>query len=99
MSSTLFKKNVTTKIKTSEVSPYKARRLKQAIIDIDSIPIETLCKSGRVLKLNISGQDNLYAYRVGSSTRIVFTTVDGKKIVQDIIDTDTIKRRNHSTKK
>lgn len=92
MSTTLFKKNVATKIKKSKVSPYKARKLQQAIIDIDEKPVEVLCKTGRAFKLNVGAQKDLYAYRVGMSGRIIFSSADGKKIVHDIVDTDSMGR-------
>lgn len=95
MSSTLFKKSLTKKIKKSKVSPYKARRLKRAIIEIDTIPVDDLCKTGRATKLKVAGQDNLYAYRLSSSGRILFSLIDGKKIVYDIVDTDSMKPQAH----
>lgn len=90
MSKTLFNKNVTQKIKKTKVSRYKARKLQQAIIQIDQTPVEVLCKTGRAFKINAGSQKDLYAYRVGVTDRIIFTASDGKKIVHDIIDTDTI---------
>ena len=92
MSTTLFKKNVAHKIKKTKVSPHQARRLQQAIIDIDEKPVEVLCKTGRAFKINVGEQKDLYAYRVGMSGRIIFSASDGKKIVHDIVDTDTIGR-------
>lgn len=92
MTDTLFEKSVLKKIKSSEVSPNTLKKLKKAVIDIDSKSIETLCKSGKAVKLQIEGQDHLYAYRVSNTSRIVFSAMHGKKLVHDIVDTDTMKR-------
>ena len=91
MATTLFKKSVTTKLQRAKVSPHKARRMKLAIKEIESLPIDTLCKSGKVTRINIKGQNNLYAYRVNSSDRIVFSTDNDHRIVQDIVDTNAMK--------
>ena len=98
MSSTFFNKSLTKKIKQSKVSPYKARHLKRAIVEIDTIPVDDLCKTGRAKKLKVAGQDNLYAYRLSSSDRILFSLIDGKKIVHDIVDTDSMKSQAHIVK-
>ena len=98
MASTLFKKSVTKKIKSAEVSPHKARQLKRAIIEIDTVPVDELCRTGRAVKLRVAGQDNLYAYRLSSSSRILFSLIDEKKIVQAIVDTDTMKPKVYAVK-
>lgn len=90
MSKTVFDKEVVSGIKKSKMSPFRARRLKRAIINISSSNIENLCKSGRVKKLKIQGYEDLYAYRVSSSERIVFSLINGQKIIHDIVDTNKI---------
>lgn len=99
MSKTLFNKNVAQKIKKTKVSRYKARKLQQAIIQLDQTPVDVLCKTGRAFKINTGSQTDLYAYRVGVADRIIFTASDGQKIVHDIIDTDTIGKASMRGKK
>ena len=98
MSSTLLNKNVTKKIKQSTVSPHQARTLKRAIIEIDTTPVEELCKTGRAAKLRVAGHNNLYAYRLSSSNRILFSQMGGKKIIHDIVNTNSMKQQAHAVK-
>lgn len=82
--STIFKKGLSSKIKSSKVSPYKARRIKKAIMRFDSTYPDTLYNSIRVSKL--SSHHNLYSYKVDADVNIIFSVVDGTKVVHDIVD-------------
>ena len=90
MSKVVFDKKIVAGIKQSKISPFQARRLKKAIVDINSSTIESLCKSGRVKKLHVQGQKDLYAYRVSGSDRIVFSATENQKVVHDIVNTNKI---------
>lgn len=89
----VFNKGILSGIKKSRFSPLQARRLKKAIVDINSSSIESLCKSGRVKKLQNHGQKNLYSYRVSSSERILFSATGEQTIVHDIVNTNNIKMK------
>lgn len=94
MATTVFNKAVIPKIKSSKMSPIKARKFSRAIATIDATPIEIMCKTGKAKKIDVAGQSgNIYMYRVGNKERIIFSVENGKKIVQDLVDVDNL----HST--
>lgn len=69
--------------------------LLQYIEDINTTPIDTLCKSGKVRKLNLQSEDNVYIYRSGVRERVIFSIKDKAKIVRDVITADElIKMKN-----
>ena len=41
---------------------------------------------GKVRKLRIQDISNIYAFRVGMSERILFTPIDDKIMIHDIVD-------------
>jgi hypothetical protein len=90
MEKTMVKKSIANKITTERVSSVRARQLKHAIRRLDRWPIDRLCRAGIVVKLKVTGQDNLYAYRLSGSSRMIFSLTEGKKMVLDIVDTDKL---------
>lgn len=91
MATTVFNKAVIPKIKSSKMSPIKARKFSRAIANIDATPIEIMCKTGKAKKIDVAGQSgNIYMYRVGNRERIIFSVENEKKIVQDLVDVDNL---------
>ncbi|MBR4078499.1 MAG: hypothetical protein IKK17_07815 [Oscillospiraceae bacterium] len=93
MANTIIKKNISKSLSEDGISVYQARRIKRAILQIDRIPIDILCKIGKVVKINAKGYNNLYAYRLSNTSRIVFSVENGTNIVQEIIDTHSTQNR------
>lgn len=91
---TFFEKSVVSEIKNSNMNSIKAKRINRAIVNLDSSSLESLCRAGRVRKMNIKDKNNLYLYRINNRERIVFSVIDGKKVIHDIIDVDSIKSQN-----
>ena len=91
MAATVFNKAVIPKIKSSKMSPVKARKFSRAIATIDATPIEVMCKTGKAKRIHVAGQSgNVYMYRAGNKERIIFSVENEKKIVQDFVDVDNL---------
>ena len=84
-SKTLLKKGSAKGIRSSITSSAQAKRLARAILELQNYSITELQKRGKVRKLNVAG-GNVYTYRVGVSERIIFSPMEGKNIVHDIVD-------------
>ena len=82
---TMVPKTLVKEIKKTKTSPFTMRRIRLAINDINTSSIEALCKSGRVMKMNLPTQDSVYIYRAGVRERIVFSVKGKNKIVHDVI--------------
>ena len=94
MATTVFNKAVIPKIKSSKMSPIKARKFSRAIATIEATPVEIMCKTGKAKKIDVAGQSgNIYIYRAGNRERVIFSVENEKKIVQDLVDVDNL----HST--
>lgn len=92
---TMVPKTLVKEIKKTKISPLTTRRIRLAIEDINTTPIDALCKSGKVRKLNLQSEDNVYIYRAGVRERVVFSIKDKAKIVRDVITADElIKMKN-----
>lgn len=92
---TMVPKTLVKEIKKTKISPLTTRRIRLAIEDINTTPIDTLCKSGKVRKLNLQSEDNVYIYRAGVRERVIFSIKDKAKIVRDVITADElIKMKN-----
>ena len=94
MKITAFKKGTSKKMRRWVKSPGDAKQLESAIRDLQNKSIEELEKTGRVSRLNIPNQHNVYAYRVNSEERIVFVSNEEANVVADIVDTRAGKTLN-----
>lgn len=82
---TMIPKALVKEIKKTKTSPFTMRRIRLAINDINTSSVEDLCKSGRVMKMNLPTQDGAYIYRAGVRERVIFTVKGENKIVHDVI--------------
>lgn len=87
---TMIPKSLVKEMKKTKNSPLTTRRIRLAIEDINTSTIDALCKSGRVRKIHVPTEDNVYIYRAGVRERIVFSVKDEVKIVQDVIMADEL---------
>ena len=91
----LLKKGSANLLKKRITSPRQAHRISRAISNIDTVPISELMKQGKVKRIDVSNNSHVYMYRSGLKERIIFTPVEGGKIViHDIVnlsDTKSIK--------
>lgn len=91
MAATVFNKAVIPKIKSSKMSPSKARKFRRAIATIDATSIENMCKTGKAKKIQVAGQPgNVYMFRAGNKERIIFSVENEKKFIQDLVDVDNL---------
>ena len=81
-----IKKGASRAMKTSEISSRKAEKISKAILELQSTSLADLQKMGKVRKLKIQNLSNVFTFRVGLSERILFTPVDDKIMIHDIID-------------
>lgn len=82
----LLKKGVWKIIKSSKMTSRQAQKISDALIALESKPLSQLIESGKVKKLKIPNYDNIYAFRIGISERIIFSPSNGENIVHDIVD-------------
>ena len=90
---TLFRKGAAKCMKSSITSPKQAKRLAKAILELQNCSLNELQRKGKVRKLNVANSD-IYVFRVGLSERIVFSQLEDKNIVHDIVDV----KKGHSIK-
>lgn len=81
----IIKKGSTKRMRAWVTSPWQAGRLSRAIKSLQNFSIEELTHRGVVRKLNVSGRDDVYIYRVGRRERIIFSPVSGKNLIHDIV--------------
>lgn len=81
----LLKKGASRRMKKNITSPRQAKRLSIAIKMLESTPIARLEQKGTVKKLNVSGRDDVYSYRVCPNIRMVFSLVGKDYVVHDIL--------------
>ena len=82
----VFKKGSAHRIRVAVTSPAQARRLSRAIRYLQRYPLSVLIKNGMVKKLKAAGKDNVYAFSAGAKERIVFSPVNNKIVIHDIVD-------------
>ena len=82
----VIKKGASRGLKSSNISPRKAQKLSNAIVELQSTELQQLQKMGKVRKINAPNAENVYAFRAGLSERILFSSVDGKVMIHDIVD-------------
>lgn len=86
---TLFRKGTSKKIGSSKMSASQRRHLAKAVVVLQSNSIKDLIEQGQVKKLRVNGRDDVYSYRMGMNERVVFSPVDGKNIIHDVVDLRT----------
>lgn len=87
-----IKKGASHLIKSSTISSKQAEKIFKAIVELQNTDLSVLQKTGKVRKLKIQDLSNIYTFRAGISERILFTPIDNKIMIHDIIDV----RRNKS---
>lgn len=89
---TMIPKALVKEINRAQTPPRTTRRIRLAIDDINTSAIDSLCKSGKVRKINVPTKENVYIYRAGVCDRVVFSVKDKMKIIQDVITADELAR-------
>ena len=82
----IIKKGASKGLKSSNISSRQAQKLSKAILELQSTELQQLQKMGKVRKINVPNAENVYAFRAGLSERILFSSVDGKVMIHDIVD-------------
>lgn len=80
------KKGTSRSIRSSTISSRQAQKISKAIVELQNTDLHILQKMGKVRKLRIQDISNIYAFRVGMSERILFTPIDDKIMIHDIVD-------------
>ena len=81
-----FRKGASRSMRSSTISSKQAQKISRAIAELQNTDIRVLQKTGRVVKLRTPNISEIYAFRVGTSERILFTPVENQIVVHDIID-------------
>ncbi len=81
-----IKKGASRLIKSSTISSRQAQKISKAIIELQNTDLHVLQKMGKVRKLRVQDPSNIYAFRAGMSERIIFTPVENKIMIHDIVD-------------
>lgn len=87
---TFVQKSLLSDVKKTHTSRQKANRISRAIVMIDTVPVETLCRTGKAKKVLLQGKDNLYMYRAGNRERILFSIEGSRNVIHDVIDATEI---------
>ena len=88
---TLFRKGISREARKSGISPLQAKKIQKALRFIRSTPTQELLKSSNIRKIDVSGRDDVYLYRVDMQQRIVLSINNEEKIVHSIVDASGIK--------
>ena len=83
---TLLDKSVATGIRKANYSSLQAKKIRRAILDINSISGDALCRRGKAIKLSSEGGHKVFAYRLGNGSHIIFHELRGKKYIQSIVE-------------
>ena len=86
---TLFAKGTARNVKQNGMTVLQKQRLSRAVTDLQNKSISVLSRMGKVRKLKVQGHDNVYVYRMGLYERVIFSPVDGKNIIHDVINVKT----------
>ena len=86
MAKIIFGKGAAKTVKSTVSSSLQARRLARALVDLQSNSLEDLQRAGKVKKLRVVGNNNVYVFRIGPSERIIFSPIHGENIIHDVID-------------
>ncbi len=89
--SVFFRKGISREAKISGISSFQAKKIQKALSFILSTPTEELLKSSKLIKITVSGRDDVYLYRVDTHQRIVLSINEEGKIIHSIVDASGIK--------
>ena len=77
-------------IKKASTSSLYTKRISRAIHNIDTYPVELLCKLGKAKKVTYQDKDNFYIYRVNNHERLLFSITNTHKLIHDLYDANEI---------
>ena len=83
--STVFKKGSAKQIKAVVTSPRKAQRLSKAIVKLETVNMKKLLQTGKVKQIKATGGNSYYVYRISPTERLVFSNVNGKNYIHDVV--------------
>lgn len=81
-----IKKGSSRLIKSSNISSKQAQKISKAIMELQNTQLQLLQKTGKIKKLKLPNLSNVYSFRAGMSERIIFSQVDDKLVIHDIVD-------------
>lgn len=84
----LIDKSIVKQIKTSNISPIRARQISNALRTIDTSNIQTMTVTGKIKKLSVNSEFPVYMYRVNLKDRIIFSEIDNKRVIHKLINID-----------
>lgn len=77
-------------VRNSNMSPLRIKQISRAIHNIDTIPIDVLCKLGKAKRVTYQDKDNYFIYRLNNRERLLFSITGDSKIVHDLFDANEI---------
>ena len=84
---TVFKKGTAKQMKRNVTSPRLAHKLSRAIEQLEQDDLDRLVRIGKVKRIRKEGDYEICVYRVTPSKRIVFSPVNGKNYIHDVVST------------
>ena len=81
----VFKKGTAKQFRRSITSARFAHKLSKAIVRLENDDVDKLVRIGKVKKISVMNGGELYTYRVTPTERILFSSVDGKNYVHDVV--------------
>ena len=87
-SKVMIEKSIVKQLKTSNISPVRAKQIIKALHTIDTSKISSMQVTGKVKKLSTDSHIPMYMYRVNLKDRIIFSEMDDKRIIHKIINVD-----------
>ena len=86
---TLFERGTAKRVKANGLTLSQQQRLARAVTDLQTKSLSALSRVGKVRKLKVQNHDNVYVYRMGMYERVIFSPVEGKNFIHDVIDVRT----------
>ena len=84
----MIDKSVVKLLKTSDISPIRAKQIIKALHAIDTSSMNIMRVTGKVKKIAVNSHIPMYMYRVNLKDRIIFSETDDKRIIHKLIDLD-----------
>ena len=85
---TMIDKSIVKLLKTSDISPARAKQIIKALNTIETSRMNIMRVTGKAKKMSIDSKIPLYMYRVNLKDRIIFSETDDKRIIHKLIDLD-----------
>ena len=88
---TWYRSGISKEVKSSNISSFRAKRVRRALEIIQATPSKELIGMDNVKKIKVQGREDMYLYRVDLRQRIILSIDNEHKIIHSIVDAGNIK--------